>query len=42
RVKKRAAVVRLIMLIFLVMSLLLLVMAVVDIQSIGDNSMGNL
>ncbi len=40
--KKRAAVVRLIMLIFLVMSLLLLVMAVVDIQSIGDNSMGNL
>ncbi|HFT8789338.1 TPA: pilus assembly protein PilR, partial [Escherichia coli] len=41
-VKKRAAVVRLIMLIFLVMSLLLLVMAVVDIQSIGDNSMGNL
>lgn len=30
------------MLIFLVMSLLLLVMAVVDIQSIGDNSMGNL
>ncbi len=42
RVKKRATVVRLIMLIFLVMSLLLLVMAVVDIQSIGDNSMGSI
>ncbi|KAB3088190.1 pilus assembly protein PilR [Escherichia coli] len=42
RVKKRAAIVRLIMLIFLIMSLLLLVMAVMDIQSIGDNSMGSL
>lgn len=41
RVKKRAVVVRLFMLVFLVMSLLLLVLAIMDIQSIADSSMGN-
>ncbi|EBF3227173.1 pilus assembly protein PilR, partial [Salmonella enterica subsp. enterica serovar Derby] len=42
RVKKRAVAVRLMMLILLVVTLLTLVMAITEIQSISDQSMGGI